>query len=122
MTGGKGPVPWEWVSLGDELPEPPVDLLAVLLDRPAWQRDVLCIEHPEVGFFPLRGESVEPARAICGRCLVQAECRTYALELDERFGIWGGAPAPAGPCGRGRRPPDLLLCFVLIALGGRLGW
>lgn len=74
-----------------------VDLLAELIDRPAWMADALCKEpaYAEVSFFPASGESLEPARAICGRCLVQAECRTYAVETDERHGMWGGT-SPGG--------------------------
>lgn len=41
-------------------------------------------------FFPDRGESLEPAKKICADCIVQEECLEYALELGERFGVWGG--------------------------------
>jgi WhiB family redox-sensing transcriptional regulator len=30
------------------------------------------------------------AKAICGWCPVRAECLEWALDNDERFGIWGG--------------------------------
>lgn len=30
------------------------------------------------------------AKRICQRCDVQAHCLQYALEHDERYGIWGG--------------------------------
>ena len=67
-------------------------LLGELLNRPAWMRDSLCIEHPELAWTPSR--SVTPAtidrcRAVCARCRVRAECLRWALEHDER-GVWGG--------------------------------
>ena len=47
---------------------------------------------PEL-WFPETGEGQnigKMARELCGRCPVQQECLTYALEADIRFGIWGG--------------------------------
>jgi WhiB family transcriptional regulator, redox-sensing transcriptional regulator len=41
-------------------------------------------------FFPAPGESHEPAKAICGACVVRAQCLEYALETPEHHGIWGG--------------------------------
>jgi WhiB family transcriptional regulator, redox-sensing transcriptional regulator len=58
--------------------------------RPAWHADALCREHPEVNFFPERGEDARPARAICARCPVIAECRSHAVERNEIHGLWGG--------------------------------
>ncbi|QSM01122.1 WhiB family transcription factor [Mycobacterium phage Nanosmite] len=38
--------------------------------------------------------TVEKAKAVCSRCPVVAECRDYAMENDELYGVWGGmAPA-----------------------------
>lgn len=58
--------------------------------RPAWQRDALCIEHPEVEFFPERGASNSAAKAVCGACLVRNDCLDDALARGEKHGIWGG--------------------------------
>lgn len=58
--------------------------------RPAWQRDALCQEYLAVNFFPERGESTSPAKAVCRRCLVREECLAFALASVERHGIWGG--------------------------------
>ena len=41
-------------------------------------------------FFPDRGESLEPAKRICGECVVRDECLEHALLNGERFGVWGG--------------------------------
>lgn len=55
-----------------------------------WQEHALCaFVDPEV-FFPEKGGSSREAKRICAECSVQRECLEYALENDERFGIWGG--------------------------------
>ena len=82
---------------------PAVDHLLELLDRPPWQRDALCREYAgRVNFFPGRGESLEPAKALCAACLVRPECLLYAFEHDEPHGVWGGLSA------RERRDLDVL--------------
>ena len=53
-------------------------------------RDALCVEYPDVDWFPDRGASNAEARRVCSRCLVQRECREYAIERGMRDGIWGG--------------------------------
>ncbi|GEM_PF-1515863 len=56
----------------------------------AWQKDAVCQQvDPEV-FFPEKGGSTRDAKSICSGCEVKAECLNYALQNDERFGIWGG--------------------------------
>jgi len=44
---------------------------------------------PEV-FFPDGGGSVSQAKKICGRCDVIQECREYAVDEPEEYGVWGG--------------------------------
>jgi WhiB family redox-sensing transcriptional regulator len=58
--------------------------------RERWQRDAACIGHPEVSFFPERGVSTRPARAVCARCLVRDDCLGYAMAHGIKHGIWGG--------------------------------
>lgn len=41
-------------------------------------------------FFPQRGESLDPARAICATCPVRVDCLEEALARKEEFGVWGG--------------------------------
>lgn len=55
-----------------------------------WQREALCAETDPEAFYPDKGGTTRPAKAMCARCGVQAECLAYALANDERFGIWGG--------------------------------
>lgn len=56
----------------------------------AWQADALCAQTDPEAFFPEKGGSTREAKRICENCDVRAECLEYALENDERFGIWGG--------------------------------
>lgn len=51
---------------------------------------------PEL-FFPSRGDTVKEAIEVCNNCEVINECLEFALENNERFGIWGGVSE------RGRR-------------------
>ena len=68
----------------------PDELLGVIASPPAWMRDALCPEYPQVEFFVDRGETAAPARSVCSRCLVMRECREYAVERGILEGIWGG--------------------------------
>ena len=56
-----------------------------------WEERASCASHDREKFFPPHGNAkAAPAKAVCDTCDVQAECLEYALEHDERFGIWGG--------------------------------
>ena len=60
-------------------------------DNPlAWQSDSLCAQTDPEAFFPEKGGSTRDAKKICQSCEVRTRCLEYALENDERFGIWGG--------------------------------
>lgn len=56
----------------------------------AWQERALCAQTDPEAFFPEKGGSTREAKKICLTCEVRDECLQYALEHDERFGIWGG--------------------------------
>ncbi|MCR2785232.1 MULTISPECIES: WhiB family transcriptional regulator [unclassified Microbacterium] len=56
----------------------------------AWQTDALCSQTDPEAFFPEKGGSTRDAKRICTSCDVRSECLEYALNNDERFGIWGG--------------------------------
>jgi len=59
--------------------------------HPRWVADAACRDHPEVNFFPARGESIESALAVCAGCLVRVECLDYSLALGCHLpGVWGG--------------------------------
>ncbi len=60
-------------------------------DNPlAWQTDSLCAQTDPEAFFPEKGGSTRDAKKICTSCEVRSQCLEYALNNDERFGIWGG--------------------------------
>lgn len=60
-------------------------------DNPlAWQSDSLCAQTDPEAFFPEKGGSTRDAKKICVSCEVRVQCLEYALQNDERFGIWGG--------------------------------
>jgi hypothetical protein len=57
---------------------------------------VECEKYPE-SFFPedqddpeKRAASIKLAKALCNACPIKDECFTYAIETNQRFGIWGG--------------------------------
>ncbi len=56
----------------------------------SWQDRALCAQTDPEAFFPEKGGSTREAKKVCRTCEVRAECLDYALEHDERFGIWGG--------------------------------
>jgi WhiB family redox-sensing transcriptional regulator len=56
----------------------------------SWRLDALCAETDPEAFFPEKGGSTREAKRVCTGCEVRAECLEFALENDERFGIWGG--------------------------------
>lgn len=55
-----------------------------------WRDQALCAETDPEAFFPEKGGSTRAAKRVCGACNVRAECLEYALDNDERFGIFGG--------------------------------
>ncbi len=55
-----------------------------------WQERSLCAQTDPEAFFPEKGGSTREAKRVCLSCEVRVECLEYALENDERFGIWGG--------------------------------
>ncbi len=61
-----------------------------LPEEASWQERSLCAQTDPEAFFPEKGGSTREAKRICVGCEVRSECLEYALENDERFGIWGG--------------------------------
>ncbi len=78
---------------GGPTPDPSSASSLPLLGRgqaPEWMDRGLCHQTDPEAFFPEKGGSTREAKTICARCPVAAECLDYALDNDERFGIWGG--------------------------------
>jgi WhiB family redox-sensing transcriptional regulator len=62
-----------------------------------WQQDAACRGTDGTFFFPpdreresARTKRVARAKAVCRECPVIADCRAYALQVGEPFGVWGG--------------------------------
>ncbi len=55
-----------------------------------WMSDALCTQVDPEPFFPEKGGSTRSAKSICANCIVADKCLDYALQNDEKFGIWGG--------------------------------
>lgn len=64
--------------------------LVRFMTKAEWMADANCLGVDQRVFFPERGEVTSFAKSICRACDVQAECLAYALNSDEKFGIWGG--------------------------------
>jgi WhiB family redox-sensing transcriptional regulator len=69
-------------------------------DAPArsnWQQDAACCGTDGSFFFPpereresARTKRIAKAKAVCLQCPVVADCRAYAMQVGEPFGVWGG--------------------------------
>ncbi|RFZ41381.1 Transcriptional regulator WhiB2 [Mycobacterium marinum] len=55
-----------------------------------WKAQALCAQTDPDAFFPEKGGTTRPAKRVCLSCPVRKQCLDYALDHDERFGIWGG--------------------------------
>lgn len=62
-----------------------------------WQELAACNEYDNVLFFGEEGESElekqareRRAKAVCHRCPVQDPCLEFAMETNQKYGIWGG--------------------------------
>lgn len=66
---------------------------AIVAPEP-WTKKGKCLETDPELFFPEPGGGhsymVDKAKAVCRACPVRAMCLQYALDHDEKFGIWGG--------------------------------
>jgi len=63
-------------------------------------------------FFSDNVIDIGRAKAMCGRCALQADCLAGALEREEPWGVWGGELLSGGriiankrPCGRPPKHP-----------------
>lgn len=60
------------------------------LEYSEWQSRANCKGVDPDLFFPERGVSTREAKEVCRRCVVRDDCLSYALDMNETFGIWGG--------------------------------
>lgn len=61
------------------------------IDEESWRAYANCLRVDPDLFYPERGASTKEAKMVCKFCVVREECLEYALEKNDKFGIWGGA-------------------------------
>ena len=76
---------------GAQITTEPLANLGLLYRKQPWRSRANCLTANPDLFFPVTdGPDAQKAKALCEACPVRNECLGLALELDERFGIWGG--------------------------------
>lgn len=57
-----------------------------------WQTRGSCKDHPELNWFPVRGQNITKQRQVCAGCPVRIDCLAEALNIGAHndFGVWGG--------------------------------
>jgi WhiB family redox-sensing transcriptional regulator len=92
-----GTRPWEWVIYN--MPDTAAATRRSAwglesADTDNWRDRSLCNQVDPEMWFPDKGGSTKEAKKVCQGCEVRTECLQYALDHDERFGIWGGLSEP----------------------------
>jgi WhiB family redox-sensing transcriptional regulator len=67
-----------------ELPSLPGALMLPLLPG------ALCKGQDPSPWFPGPGGSMDRAKAVCRACPARVHCLEWAMQADERAGVWGG--------------------------------
>lgn len=64
-------------------------MITIFNDQP-WVGEAVCTSvDPEI-FHPEKGGSTKEAKIVCAACPVATLCLQWALDHDERFGVYGG--------------------------------
>ncbi len=73
----------------------PANLKPEHLERPAkaWRQFALCLRANPDLWFPVEQDGGTEAVTICWACPVRIDCLGWAIEHNEREGIWGGLSA-----------------------------
>ena len=61
--------------------------------RTGWWDYANCYGADPDLFFPQGGAASKKAQAFCDGCIVKIDCLEYALQINEKDGIWGGTSA-----------------------------
>lgn len=73
------------------MPRPrPGVLIDAHVPESTWMHRAVCRGLSSELFYPDDKCGSEAAKLVCSACPVRAECLEYALELHERWGVWGG--------------------------------
>lgn len=74
----------------DERPTAPAAVAARRAPQD-WRQEAACVGVPPGDLFPELGSRQRLGAEFCREvCPVVAECLEYALEAEERYGVWGG--------------------------------
>lgn len=59
---------------------------------PRWRQRAACRRVDPETMYPTEKSqaAIGQAKAICARCPVQLECRTWAITIRDGWGVWGG--------------------------------
>jgi len=60
-----------------------------------WRHRAACRDEDPELFFPIGTtgpalRQVDEAKAVCRRCTVVEDCRSWSLETGQEAGVWGG--------------------------------
>jgi WhiB family redox-sensing transcriptional regulator len=55
----------------------------------SWFDDAACRGRSDL-FFTFDPTKIAQAKAICAECPVRPECRAFALDTRQEYGVWGG--------------------------------
>src|SRR6266496_4380468 len=56
----------------------------------SWEEYARCLRSDPELFFAPRARAQRRAKAVCQKCPVRSECRSFDLEAQIEFGVWGG--------------------------------
>ncbi len=77
-------------SLGHSAVGSTVKLHIITTQTTDWRENSLCAQTDPEAFHPEKGGSTREAKKVCMSCEVREECLHWALDNNERYGIWGG--------------------------------
>ncbi len=99
------PAPVRHIPLRPTTQAAPLSLDALRwMDRASCRgEDVVLFYGPDGERLPEREVREDKAKAVCSRCPVRYRCLDYAVDLPEKYGIWGGMNADEIQAERRRR-------------------
>jgi hypothetical protein len=68
---------------------PDGESLFALLERPAWQADAACREHPEIDWFRTMGDNHPAAKRVYAGCLVRNPCQQWRFHTAASCTAYG---------------------------------
>lgn len=77
-------------SMGHSAVGSTVKLHIITTQTTDWREKSLCAQTDPEAFHPEKGGSTREAKKVCLSCEVREECLQWALDNNERYGIWGG--------------------------------